>query len=368
VNPSPQAGQPGRARRRARTPGARRRPRVSLGTPALATGAVLATGALVAACVGSAGAGPGHAAARSGPPTRSASPRPSAPARLPVGKLGRYAVAEHSLTIVDRSRPRLGPRAIPTVVRYPVIPAAAASAPLARGLFPLVVFAPGYRQCDRSYRFLLHEWASAGYVVAAVEFPRTNCHVSSPDESDLVHQPGDVSSVIRQLVAISGHPHGPLAGLVNPARIGVAGHSDGGDTAAAVAANTCCRDHRVAAAVVLAGAEWPPMPGRYFARAAPPMLFVQGTDDTWNPPEASRQLYRADTGPRYYLDLFGADHFTPYEGSGAPEPIVARVTTDFLDRYLAGQRPAAAAMRQAGQVAGVAALATGSHLPRRNRG
>jgi pimeloyl-ACP methyl ester carboxylesterase len=125
----------------------------------------------------------------------------------------------------------------------------------------------------------------------------------------------------------------------------------------------------VAAAVVLAGAEWPSMPGRYFARPAPPMLFVQGTDDAWNPPEASRQLYRADAGgPRYYLDLFGAGHFTPYEGSGAPEPVVTRVTTEFLDRYLAGQRPAAAAMRQAGQVAGVAALATGGHPPRRNAG
>jgi pimeloyl-ACP methyl ester carboxylesterase len=255
------------------------------------------------------------------------------------------------------------------VVRYPVIPAAAASGRLARDLFPLVVFAPGYRQCDRSYRFLLHEWASAGYVVAAVEFPRTNCHVSAPDESDLVNQPGDVSGVMRRLVAISRRPHGALAGLVNPAEIAVAGHSDGGDTVAAVTANTCCRDHQVAAAVVLAGAEWPPMPGRYFARPAPPMLFVQGTDDAWNPPGASMQLYRADTvGPRYYLDLFGADHFTPYEGSGAPEPIVARVTTDFLDRYLVGQRPAAAAMRRAGQVAGVAALAGGAHLPRRDLG
>ena len=289
--------------------------------------------------------------------------------RLPVGKLGRYAVAEQSLTIVDRSRPRLGRRIIPTTVRYPVIPATAASGTLARDPFPLVVFAPGYRQCDRSYRFLLHEWATAGYVVAAVEFPLTSCHVSAPDESDLVNQPADVSSVIRQLVAISRRPHSPLSGLVNPAEIGVAGHSDGGDTVAAIAANTCCRDRRVAAAVVLAGAEWPPMPGRYFARPAPPMLFVQGTDDTWNPPEASMQLYRADTaGPRYYLDLFGANHFTPYEGSGAPEPIVARVTTDFLDRYLAGQRPAAAAMRRAAQVAGVAALATGGDLPRRNGG
>jgi dienelactone hydrolase len=366
VNQSSQAGPPGPGRRGAGIPGARRRPRASLRAAALAA---LATGVLVAACAGSGGAGAGHAAAPSGPATPSASPRPSPPVRLPVGKLGRYAVAEQSLTIVDRSRPRLGPRVIPTVVRYPVIPAAAASATPARGLFPLVVFAPGYRQCDRSYRFLLHEWASAGYVIAAVEFPRTNCHVSAPDESDLVNQPGDVSGVIGQLVAISHRPHGPLAGLVNPAQIGVAGHSDGGDTAAAVAANTCCRDHRVAAAVVLVGAEWPPMPGRYFARPAPPMLFVQGTDDTWNPPETSKQLYRADTtGPRYYLDLFGADHFTPYEGRSAPEPIVARVTTDFLNRYLAGQRPAAAAMRRAGQVAGVAALATGGHLPRRNEG
>jgi dienelactone hydrolase len=340
---------------------------VSPGAPALAA---LATAVLVAACAGS-GAGTGHAAAPSSPATGSASPspRPSPPVRLPVGKLGSYAVAQHSLTIVDRSRPRLGPRVIPTVVRYPVIPAAAASGRLARGLFPLVVFAPGYRQCDGSYRFLLHEWASAGYVVAAVEFPRTNCDVSAPDESDLVNQPGDVSGVIRQLVAISRRPHGPLAGLVNPAEIGVAGHSDGGDTVAAIAANTCCRDHRVAAAVVLSGAEWPPMPGRYFARPAPPMLFVQGTDDTWNPPEASMRLYQADTaGPRYYLDLFGADHFTPYEGSGTPEPIVARVTTDFLDRYLAGQHPAAAAMRRAGQVTGVAALGTGGHLPRQNEG
>lgn len=365
MNRSRQAGPPGPPRRRAGTPGARRRPRAGLVAPLLAA---LAAAALVAACAGSggsSGAGTGHAAVPSSPATKSASPQPSPPLRLPVGKLSSYAVARKSLTIVNRSHPRLGSRVIPTVVRYPVIPASAASGRLARGLFPLVVFAPGYRQCDGSYSFLLHQWASAGYVVAAVEFPRTNCDVSAPDESDLVNQPADVSSVIGQLVAISRRPHGPLAGLVNPAEIGVAGHSDGGDTVAAIAANTCCRDHRVAAALVLSGAEWPPMPGRYFARPAPPMLFIQGTDDTWNPPAASMQLYRADTvGPRYYLDLFGANHFTPYEGSSAPEPIVARVTIDFLDRYLAGQRPAAAAMRRAGRVTGVAALATGGHLPR----
>ena len=363
MNRSPHVSPPGPARHRAGTSGARRRRRASLAAPALA---VLATGALVAACAGTAGSSPGHAAARSSPTTGSASPRPSPPVRLPVGKLGSYSVAEQSFTIVNRSRPRPGPRVIPTVVRYPVIPAAAASGTLSRGLFPLVVFAPGYRQCDRAYRILLREWASAGFVVAAVAFPRTNCHVNAPDESDLVNQPGDVAGVIRQLVAISPAATRRAGRPVNPAEIGVAGHSDGGDTVAAVAANMLRRPPG-GSAVVLAGAEWAPMPGRYFARPAPPMLFVQGTDDTWNPPPASMQLYRADTsGPRYYLDLFVAGHFTPYEGSRAPEPVVARVTTDFLDRYLVGQRPGAAAMRRAGRVPGVAAVARGGCLPRQD--
>ena len=72
--------------------------------------------------------------------------------------------------------------------------------------FPLIVFAPGYRQCGASYSVLLRQWASAGYVVAAVNFPRTNCHAASPDESDLVNQPGDLAFVIRQLDRLSGQP------------------------------------------------------------------------------------------------------------------------------------------------------------------
>jgi dipeptidyl aminopeptidase/acylaminoacyl peptidase len=283
-----------------------------------------------------------------------------------VGTIGSYAVADRSFLLVRSARGRDGAaRALPTVVRYPVIPAtAAAGGRLATGLFPLVVFAPGYLQCDGSYRFLLHAWASAGYVVAAVEFPRTNCRASSPDEADLVNQPRDVAHVIRRLLALSGRPHGVLSGLVDPAAIAVAGHSDGGDTVAALAANTCCRDHKVAAAVVLAGAEWPPMGGSYFPRGTPPILFVQGDADDINLPADSLQMYRSDTaGRRFYLDLYGADHLSPYEGRMSPEPIVARTTVEFLDRYLVGQRAAGAAMRRAGDVAGRAYLVGGGHLP-----
>jgi dienelactone hydrolase len=355
---------PARSSRHGKASGGRRWRRITLG---VAGAAVLAAGGLVTAWVVTSSPAPRHSARVGGSPTPSPtpSPRPKPPERLPIGTIGSYAVTAHVLHLVDRSRAGLGPRALPTVVRYPVIPAAAAaSGRLARGLFPLVVFAPGYLQCDGSYAALLDSWASAGYVVAAVEFPRTSCHVTSPDEDDLAHQPADVAYVISQLLTVSRAPLGVLAGLVNPAKIAVAGHSDGGDTVAAVAANSCCIDHRVTASIVLAGAEWPPLGDSYFAKATPPMLFVQGNADIINLPADSIAMYQADrSGPRFYLDLFGSGHLSPYEGHGSPEPVVARVTVDFLDRYLADQYRAGAAMRRAGDVAGVAALASEGRLP-----
>jgi hypothetical protein len=289
---------------------------------------------------------------------------PGPPERLPVGTLGGYRIAEHRVRFVDRSRPRLGPRALPTTVWYPVIPqAAAASGRLARGLFPLVVFGPGYAQCAAGYGPLERAWASAGYVVAGVDFPVTNCRAIGP-ESDMVNQPADMAYVIRRMLAVSARPRGFLSGLVDPARIAVAGQSDGGDTVAALVADTCCRDRAIRAAIVLAGAEYPPMGGSYFTEPAPPVLFVQGDADTINPAPLSITMYRSDTvGPRFYLDLLGAPHLPPYQGQGPSAPVVARVTVDFLDRYLTGSPGAGTAMRRDGRVPGVATLVSGGRLP-----
>jgi hypothetical protein len=94
------------------------------------------------------------------------------------------------------------------------------------------------------------------------------------------------------------------------------------------------------------------------------MLFVQGAADTINPPAASMQLYDADsTGTRYYLNLYGAQHLLPYEGDQPPEPIVAQVTLDFLDRFLAGSSEETDAMESAGNVQGVAHLASDGATP-----
>ena len=250
-----------------------------------------------------------------------------------------------------------------TTVQYPLAPGSAAHP--ATGPLPLLLFAPGFRQCTDSYEDLLRIWASAGDVVAAVTFPNTNCQLgTAANEQDLVNQPADMSFVLSSLLTLGAQPDNLLSGLLNSQEIAAAGQSDGGDTVAALVANTCCTDDRVKAAAVLSGAEWPPMPGRYFAHAAPPMLFVQGNADAINPPSASVQLYGTDAGTRYYLNLPGTGHLTPYEGANPVEAVVGRVTLAFFDRYVLAQTGAEAAMTQAGNVGGTASLVSGGHVPR----
>ena len=259
---------------------------------------------------------------------------------------------------------RLGQRSLLTVIRYPLRRGSSGSWP-ADGPFPLIMFAPGFRQCSDTYEHLLQTWASAGYVVASVDFPRTSClEASDAYEPDLVNQPADVSYVLGRLLAMSARPHDFFSGRLNRSEVGAAGQSDGGDTVAALAASTCCQDRRLAAVAVLSGAEWPPMPGRYFAAAAPPVLFVQGSADTINPPWTSLQLYRADTvGRRYYLDLFGADHMVPYTGDNPVERLVARVTLAFFGRYVLGDAGALTTMAQAVRRSGIGVLDSGRQLP-----
>jgi predicted dienelactone hydrolase len=335
--------------------------------------AVLVAGhaaSLVASAFDAADSASGHVAphaARSGKTGRTFL-RQQHPETPSVGSIGTYTVDEVPLSFVDRSGtgPAGNDVTLPTLVRYPADPGMAARAGTpATGPFPLVVFAPGYLQCGRYYSHLLNSWASAGYVVAAVKFPDTNCDVSnSGDEDDVVYQPAELSYVIGRLLAVSAASHGVMSGLVDPGEVAVAGHSDGGATAAAVAANTCCIDHRVVAAIVMAGGTWPPLGGSYFPPATPPMLFVQGNADPVHPPSATLALYRADTtGARYYVDVLGAGHFSPYEGDGPQEHLVARVTLAFLDRYVAGQGQARAALLRTGNVSGVAMLLNGGMAP-----
>jgi dienelactone hydrolase len=202
------------------------------------------------------------------------------------------------------------------------------------GPFPLLVFGHGFALLPGAYAKLLDAWTRAGYVVAAPVFPVENEHApGGPDENDLSNQPGDMSFVISQLLAASANARSPLHGLIDPTRVAVAGHSDGAETAFAVAYEQHFIDRRVRAAVILSGAELPPGPVIRGA-GSPPLLTVQGTADPINPPSASYSLFRDVSRPKYLLRLLGAGHLPPYTTSARQLGVVERVTIAFLDRYL----------------------------------
>lgn len=236
------------------------------------------------------------------------------------------------LHLVDRSRTIRLPggkrvaRPVTTYLWYP--PAARGNGP-----WPLVVFGHGYATTPFRYRRLLRAWAAAGYLVAAPVFPLGNANApGGPDESDIVNQPRDMSFVITRLLEASAAAGNPLHGLVERARVAVAGQSDGAETAFAIAAERPWHDRRVRAAVVLSGAEL----GRHIQLVShtPPLLAVQGTADRINPPVYSFALFHAAGRPKFLLLLRGAGHLPPYTDPGSRLAAVERVSLAFLDHYL----------------------------------
>lgn len=267
----------------------------------------------------------------------------------------------------DSSRSLDGaPRPLTTVVRYPSTAGAGQGevpgAPPVGGRHPLIVFSHGYDTSPSTYAGLLDAWTRAGYVVAAPVFPLTSDQSPSLDEEDIVNQPADVSFVIDSILAANRSGSGRLAGLVEPGEIGVAGHSDGGETTAAVAFDTCCRDTRIKAALVVAGAELKIGSGTYFPSGSPPLMVVQGSEDDVNVVALSQQLYGDDPGPKYLMLLPGGTHLSGVTGDGPEVPVVEAATVDFFDAELRHRPGAPAALLADGNVAGVAST-VGANQP-----
>lgn len=277
---------------------------------------------------------------------------------LPVARAP-YAVRELDVTYVDSTRSMslhgaaTAPRRLVTRILYPAAPSGRRLA----GRFPLVVFGHGYQEYPRVFWLLLTAWARAGYVVAAPVFPLENAGApGGADRTDLSNQPADMSFVISRVLATSARPTSPLYGRLDANAVAVAGHSDGGDTALAVAEGSN-RDHRIAAAVVMAGAQ---LPGSDLDADGPPLLALQGTSDRVNAGASTDAFFTALPGPKFLVRLLGAAHSAPYIRQQPQLRVVEKVTLAFLDRYVKGDRAASARLTAAGTVKGVAELVSDS--------
>ena len=278
--------------------------------------------------------------------------------------MGLRAVRLHDPSrLIHLSSGKSEPRTLLTYVRYPAVDAAGAtdvpSAPAATsaGPFPLVVFGHGFAVTPELYKRMLQAWVRAGYVVAAPVFPLENANApGGPNESDLVNQPADMSFVISRMLAASADGSGPFRGLIDSRQIAVSGQSDGGDTALAVAYNQTFRDPRVDAGIILSGAEIPGVRGFTFSAGAPPLLAVQGSADTINPPSLTEMFFQVAHRPKYLLNLPGAEHLPPYSEQQPQLGIVERVAVAFLDAYVKHKGGALQRLRKLGDVPGTASL------------
>ncbi len=231
-------------------------------------------------------------------------------------------MVDHSRGTVSGDRVISDSRALTTLVWYPT----------EGGPWPLVVFAHGFEVGPGPYEGLLRTWAEAGYVVAAPEFPLTDAEVagSDLDESDLDNQPADLAFVFARLL----DPLGALSGYVDPTRLGVAGHSDGAQTALATAA---APPVALGGVIVLAGAPVGSGPS-----GNPPILVAHGDADSIDPYEQGRSVYDGASSPRFLLTLLGGEHLPPFTEGSQYQDVVDKTTIDFLDAYVGRTGPATA--------------------------
>lgn len=264
-----------------------------------------------------------------------------------------YAVATTTLALVDTSRPSVShgvqvsaSRALTTTVYYPSD---------ADGPWPLVVFAHGYRIGPGPYARICRMWASRGYVVAAPSFPLTDVNVAGAnlDEGDLPNQAADVSFVIDNLLGSPGSS-GELAGRIDSERIGVAGHSDGADTALDIGYFPGRTDARIRAVVAMS-ADAMRAPGGSVG-AATPLLVTHGDRDSITPFSNGTTVFGQVHAHRFFVELLGADHLPPVTGAPPWTAVLDDVTTDFLDRYVAGRTASDDAIMATGNHSGVSSI------------
>jgi dienelactone hydrolase len=226
-------------------------------------------------------------------------------------------------------------------------PAVDAPADTSHGPYPLVLMSHGYTALGSIYQAIGSQWASAGYVVAAPDYPLSNNKApGGPVVTDTNQQPADASFVIDQVIAQDKTLTG---GIVDAKHIGAAGHSLGAITTYGLAYSDCCRDKRIDAAITMAGATiLVDAPAHYFHGTTTPLLAIHGDADKTLPISLEQSAYARATKPKLFVTFGGGNHIWPYlGGDDARANSFYDFTTAFFDRYLKLDAGALTRLRQA---------------------
>jgi dienelactone hydrolase len=329
------------------------------------------------------------------PPTPGLAPAPSAP-------IDTYGVGKISEQFEDRSRPTrssgsfpgAATRKLPTAIYYPaslppgtppgiITPASLNAPPVpppttpagAPTRYPLILFSHGLQASASFFESrLIAKWASAGYVVAAPEYPLTNMatinmfQINLDDAfADVQNQPADAKFVIDEVIKLGQQTTGPLSGIVHSEQIGAAGHSVGGTTTYGLAYTVCCSDPRIKAAVAMSAcAGYVGGPAGHFTRDPVPLLILHGDADTTVPYDPfAVEAFTAAKEPKFGFRFVGAPHNSPFTGVAFGTATETQATAlrggtiDHWDRYLKNDTAASQKLNTDFNVAGVTPISPG---------
>ena len=265
------------------------------------------------------------------------SPGPEAASPVMSGSGPPYGVALSSVRFDDLSRTTAARGTVPAaqgrlLVTDLFVPVGAS------GPRPLVVFAHGWNSDPGVYASLLEQWAAAGFLVAAPAFPdSTDLYPGSPT-SDYADQALDISFVITSLLHDQAVP-------IDPTRIAVAGHSDGGTDVALMALDPTYADARVRAYICMSG-EMPSGVASYTTTPTrAPLLVAVGSDDEYGLYPLTTQVFQAAEAPAEAMLVEpGGDHLGSFVDATPAAAAMREAETQFLELALEPVAPTSAAI------------------------
>lgn len=199
------------------------------------------------------------------------------------------------------------------------------AAPTTCARFPLVIFSHGLSGCGVQSLFITETLARRGYVVVAPDHPDALCSVDGTlPSATTVTEPGifdpgswnDSSYAERfsqvQAIADALLANSALTAQIDPARVGLAGHSLGGYTAFGLVGGWArWKDDRFKAALLLSPYLHPYRSQSRISATQVPLMYQGAQFDLGITPSllGPNGIYAISTAPKYLAVLIGGTHF-----------------------------------------------------------